>query len=114
MRHQRRVDRRIAVRVVALHRLADDAGALAGGRGRPQVEVVHRHQDAPLRRLEPIAHVGQGPADDDAHRVGEVAVFQLVGDVERVVASPVAARNGCERGRDLGGHRRANVIVCQV
>ena len=85
----------VAVRVVALHRLADDAGALAGGSGRAQAEVVHRHQDAPLRRLEPVAHVGQRPADDDAHRVGEVAVLQLVLDVERLVlvSVPLAARH---------------------
>ena len=60
----------------------------------PEAEVVHRHQDAPLRRLEAVAHVGQGPADDDAHGVGEVAVLQLVLDVERLVlvAVPLAAR----------------------
>ena len=84
--HERRVDGRVAVRVVALHRLADDAGALAGRGGRAEAEVVHGDEDAPLRRLEPVAHVGQGPADDDAHRVGEVAVLQLVGDVERFKA----------------------------
>ncbi len=39
--HQRRIDGRVAVRMVALHRLADDAGALAGGRGRAEAEVVH-------------------------------------------------------------------------
>ena len=84
---QRRVDGGVAVRMVALHRLADDAGALAGGRGRPEAQVVHRHQDAPLRRLEAVAHVGQGPADDDAHGVGEVAVLQLVLDVQRRIAA---------------------------
>jgi topoisomerase-4 subunit A len=34
------------VRVVPLHRLADDAGALARRGGRPEAEVVHRHEDA--------------------------------------------------------------------
>ena len=101
--HQGRIDGRVAVRVVALHRLADDAGALAGRRGRAEAEVVHRHQDAPLRRLEAVAHVGQGPADDDAHGVGEVAVLQLVGDVERIVPVAVAVRVGRKIARRSAG-----------
>ena len=32
------------------------------------------------RNLEAVAHVGQGAADDDAHRIGEIAVFHLVHD----------------------------------
>ena len=86
--HQRVVDRRVAVRVVPLHRLADDAGALAGGGGRPEAEVVHRDEDAPLRRLQPVAHVRQRPADDDRLGVGEVAVAEFVDDVEIVDRAP--------------------------
>ena len=94
------VDRGVAVRMVTLHRFADDAGTLAGRAGRSQTQVVHRHQDAPLRRLEPIAHVGQGPADDDAHGVGEIAVLELILDVERLVAVAISiGRNGRVRGR---------------
>ena len=33
--------------------------------GRAEAEVVHRHEDAALRRLQPVADVRQGPADDD-------------------------------------------------
>ncbi len=87
---QRVIDRSVAVRVVALHGLADDAGALAGGTGRPQPEVVHGHEDASLRRLQAVAHVRQGPTDDDAHGVSQVAVLELVLDVERLVAIAVA------------------------
>ena len=100
---QRRVDGRVAVRVVALHRLADDAGALAGGGGGAEAQVVHRHQDAPLRRLEAVAHVGQGPADDDAHGVGQVAVLELVLDVQRLVAVAVAAGDSRGLRRNLLG-----------
>ena len=101
--HQRRIDRLIAVRMVALHRLADDAGALAGRAGRAEAEVVHGHEDAPLRRFEAVAHVGQGPTDDDAHGVGEVAVLQLVGDVERIVPVAVAVWG---RAEDCSAVRR--------
>ncbi len=55
--HQRRVDGVVAVRMVALHRLADDAGALGRGRGRAQAQIVHGQQNAPLGRLEAVAHV---------------------------------------------------------
>ncbi len=79
---QRRIDGGVAVRMVALHRLADDGGAFRGRGVRPQPEIVHRQKDAPLRRLQTIAHVRQRPADDDAHRVAEIAVLQLVFDLQ--------------------------------
>ena len=80
---QGRIDGHVAVRMVPLHGLADDAGAFAGRAGRSQAQVVHGHQDAPLRGLQAIAHIRQGPADDDAHRVGEITILQLIGDIER-------------------------------
>ena len=49
--HQRVVDRRVAVRVVLAHDLADDEGALAVGPGRLQAEVVHRVEHPPVDRL---------------------------------------------------------------
>ena len=84
LRHpdQRVVDRRVAVRVVLAHHLADDEGALAVGPGRLQAEVVHRVEHAAVDRLQAVAHVGQRPADDHAHRVIEV----------RASASPARAR----------------------
>ena len=36
-----------------------------------------------MHGLEPVAHVGQSPADDHAHRVIHVGLFQLVFDVDR-------------------------------
>ncbi len=86
--HQRVVDRRVAVRVVLAHHLADDEGALAVGAGRLQADVVHRVEDPAVNRLESVAGVGQGAADDHAHRVIEVrrahlfleaAVFDVAG-----------------------------------
>ena len=50
---------------------------------RPEAQVVHGDQDAPLRRLQPVAHVRQRPADDDAHGVGQIAVAEFVLDVEQ-------------------------------
>ena len=77
---QRGIDDAFAVRMVVAAGVAGDLGALhAAGAGR-EVQVVHRHQNPPLRRLQPVAHVGQRPADDHAHRVRQVAVLQLVFD----------------------------------
>ena len=109
---QRVVDGLVAVRVVPLHRLADDAGALAGRGGRPEAEVVHGDEDAPLRRLQPVADVGQGPADDDAHGVGEVAVAQLVDDVERSLTGPPPG-GSAPSGRVGGGVASANGGSCR-
>src|SRR5947207_6852476 len=84
--------------MIALHGLADDAGTLAGGRGRPQAQIVHRQKNPPLRWLETVAHIGQGPADDDAHRIGEVTILELVLDIERLMTVTVT----------IGGRTRSN------
>ena len=80
LRHadERVVDRRVAVRVVLTHHLADDEGALAVRPVRLQREVVHRVQHPPVHGLEPVADVGQRPADDHAHRVIEVRAAHLL------------------------------------
>ena len=64
--HQGVVDRRVAVRVVLAHDVADDAAALVEAAVGAVAAVVHRVDDAAVHRLEPVAHVGQRPADDDA------------------------------------------------
>ncbi len=70
-------------------------------------------EDAPLRRLEAVAHVRQGPADDDAHGVVEVAVLELVLDVERRLISIAARRRGTNRGQIGGGSciRQGGVLI---
>ena len=64
---ERRVDRLVTMRVVVAAGVADDFGAFAEFGARSKIEVVHRDQDAPLRRLQTVLHAGQRPADDDAH-----------------------------------------------
>jgi hypothetical protein len=83
LRHadQRLVERGVAVRVVVAHHLADDLGALERLLVHGQVQVVvHRVQDAPLHRLETVAHVRQRAAGHHRHGVGEEPVAHLLGD----------------------------------
>src|SRR5712672_603463 len=86
LRHpdQRVVDRAVAVRVVVAHDVADDPRALEEAAVRTEPAVVHRVQDPRVHRLEPVPHVGQGTADDDRHRVVDVAALHLVLDVDRL------------------------------
>ena len=58
---------------------------------RTQIQVIHRYENAPLRWLEPIADIGQGPIHDRAHRVREVRILQLAldGDVGDVAATVI-------------------------
>ncbi len=81
-RAQGGIDRVVAVRVIALHRLADDARALAGRAAGGEAEVEHRRQDTTLRRFKAVADVGQGAADDDRHRVIEVTLLEFLLDVQ--------------------------------
>ncbi|MNJ31361.1 hypothetical protein D3C77_259960 [compost metagenome] len=96
---QGHVDRGVAVRVEPAQHVADHAGAL---RIRPlgrHVQVVHRIKDAPMHRLQTVARVRQGPADDHAHGVVEVGALQLILDGD---------------GRNIARRRRGGVLVAVV
>ena len=78
--HEGGIDDALAVRVVVAAGVAGDLGALHPGSAGGEIEVVHRHEDAALRWLEAVTDIGQRPGHDDAHRVGQVAVLQLLLD----------------------------------
>ncbi|MNN58876.1 hypothetical protein D3C81_1739480 [compost metagenome] len=87
------------MRVEATQHVTDDTRAL---RIRPlgrHVQVVHRVEDAAVNRLQTVARVRQGAADDDAHGVVEVGAFQLVLDRD---------------DGDVAGRRRCGVVVAVV
>ena len=81
--HQRLVGRGVAVRVVLAEHVADDPRALDVGPVPDVVRLVHREQDAAVHRLQPVAHVGQRPPDDHAHRVIEVGAAHLLFEADR-------------------------------
>ncbi len=81
---ERVVDRGVAVRVVLAHHLADDLGALHVPAVRLEAELAHDVEDAPVDGLQPVAHVGQRPPDDDRHRVVEIRGAHLVLEVAQL------------------------------
>src|SRR6266536_5735345 len=87
--------------MVLAHYLADDPGALGVAALGPVPAVVHRVQDAGVDRLQAVPHVGQRTADDDGHRVVDVAALHLYLDVDRLGAV-VPVRGGV--GRVHVGH----------
>ena len=80
--HHRLVHGRVAVRMVLAQHLADDTGRLLVRLVGPQPQVVHGVQDAPVHRLQPVAHVGQRPRHDHAHGVVEVRRLHLRFDID--------------------------------
>ena len=78
--HQRVVDRLVAMRMVFAHHVADDAGGFLVRLVRREAVLVHRVEDAPVHRLQAVAHVGQRPRHDHAHGVIEIAALHLFGD----------------------------------
>jgi len=81
--HDGVVDGGVAVGVV----LTDDVTHHTGGflvRLVPVVaQLAHGVEHAPVHRLEAVAHIRQGPANDDAHRVVEIRLPQFVFDIDR-------------------------------
>ena len=78
--HQRVVDRAVAVRMVFAHHVADHARRLHVFLVGRVALLVHRVEDAPVHRLEAVAHVGQRARHDHAHRVIEIRALHLVDD----------------------------------
>ena len=79
---QRLVDGRVAVGVVGAHDVPDHLGALGVGSVGQQPLVVHRVEDPAVDRLQAVPHVGQGPRDDDRHRVLEEGALHLLLDLD--------------------------------
>jgi len=95
--HEGIVDRGIAVRMVFTHHLADDTGGLAIGLIEAEAHPVHGVEDAPMHRLQAIAHVRKRAADDHAHGVIEIAALHFLDN-----------RNGVDTA---GAFRRRRVVV---
>ena len=106
------VDRGVAVRVVVTHGLRHGLRGLHVGAVRAEAAVVHRVEQSSVHGLQAVAHLGQGTADDDRHRVVDVAALHLLADVDRmdpveqeltaVVAAGVVVAHGSPNFRLAG------------
>ena len=89
--HEGIVDGAVAVRVIVAHHLANRLGRFAVGPVVPVGRFVHRIEDAPVNRLQPVADVRQRPAHDHAHGIIEVRALHFIGygdaaNIARLVA----------------------------
>ena len=80
------------MRVVVAAGIAGDFGAFEVLARGAEIQVVHGDQNPPLRGFEPVADIGQSPVHDGAHGVREIAVLQLLLDLQ--VFNPVGRRGG--------------------
>ena len=97
--HQGVVDRQIAMGVIFAHGIAGDARRFVVGPLRRVIVLVHRIEDAPMHRLEPVAHVRQRARHDHAHGVIEIALLHLLRD-----------RHGANIGRSAVAGRGAFLV----
>ena len=80
--HHGVIDRGVAVGVVFTDDVADDAGALAVGPVIVVAALAHGEENAAVHRLEAVAHVRQGPADDDGQGVLQIRLADFILDVD--------------------------------
>ncbi len=81
--HERRVNDGLAVGVVVAGSVAANLRALAVAAIRREAQIVHRDQDAPLHRLQAVAHIRNRARHDHAHRVIEVRLLHLGLNLDR-------------------------------
>ena len=77
------VDGSIAVGVVLTDDVTHHAGGFLVGLVPVIAEFVHRVQDTPVNRLEPVPYIGKRPPDNHAHGVVEVGLLHLLLEVDR-------------------------------
>ncbi len=114
---QRLVDRRVAVRVVRPHDLAHDLGALAVRPVGTLPVVEHGVEDPAMYRLESVAHVGQGPGDDDGHGVLEERALHLLLDLDGLDGAadglvPGGRRTASRRTRTPAARAACRLVAC--
>ena len=93
--HERVIDRGVAVGVILAHHVAHDARAFLEALIGIEVELAHGVEQAPVHRLQAVAHVGERARHDGRERIGEIALAQGGGE---------GGRADFARGRG-GGHR---------
>src|SRR5690606_9782521 len=81
--HDGVVHRGITVRVIFTDHVTDDTGRFLVRLVPVVAKLVHGKQDATVYRLEAVPYIRQCPADDYAHGVIEIGLFQFVFNIDR-------------------------------
>ena len=76
--HQGVVDGLVAVRMKFADDVADDARAFLEGRAGIEPQLLHRVEQPPMHRLEPVARIRQRAVHDGGERIGEIALLERV------------------------------------
>ena len=80
--HQGVVHGQVAVGMEFADDVTDHAGGLLVGPVVRVAQLVHGEEDSPVHGLEAVAHVRDGPADDDAQRIFQVGFLQFFLDAD--------------------------------
>ena len=78
---------------------------------RREAHLPHRVEHAAVRRLQPVAHVGQRAPDDYAHRVIHVRALHLVFDVDGEL---VQRYRSCRDRARAGGRATASTALLDI
>ena len=106
----------VTVRVVLADDVADGTGGLHMRTVRRVAGLVHGVQDAAMDRLQAVAHIGQGTADDDAHGILQERRSHLLAQIRRTNGGAFAAVCILDDGAvgvGDGGHvdKRAGLVL---
>ena len=66
--------------MVPPHDVAHNSSAFLGGLVGTDTHLIHAVQQSPVNRFQPVTYAGQRAADNDRHRVVEIAFLDLVFD----------------------------------
>ena len=106
--HQRVVDRLVAMRMELAHHLADDPRAFCEALVGIEAQQPHGVHDAAVNGLQPVAHIRQGTVHDGRKRIGKIALFERLLEVDRLYSIATGGRR-----RKLISHaiRLANRVI---
>ncbi|SPU80182.1 Uncharacterised protein [Brucella suis] len=75
------------MRVILTHDLTNHTGRLAVGAVIGEIHLVHGMENAPMHRLQAVAHIGQRAAHDHAHGIIKIRPLHFLDNGNRLNAA---------------------------